>query len=119
MEVDGERVLAIDFYRDTDSEWEVEDWFRLQEALGGLPSASLVAVVAARKDGTAETKEFAEKVLSEFKGVAEDDYAPAFWTLDDLRSDRLFEGHHFFDYRGWPCFLTICDSFKVVEEHRP
>ncbi len=86
------------------SEWEVEDWFALQECLGGEPSCSLTADVSGRCPGEQEVFDFVTKLLRQFQGVAEDDYyylSQHFWTLEDLEQGTKIKNHPFFDYNGW------------------
>ena len=46
--VNDDPCLYIDFYRDMNDEWEVEQWFDLQERLDSEPSCSLIADISFR-----------------------------------------------------------------------
>jgi len=40
-------------------------------------------------------------MLTEFRGVAWDDYTSHCWTLAEIQSGAKVSGHTFFNYDGW------------------
>jgi hypothetical protein len=94
-------VLYIDFYRDLDHEFEIEDWLAVCESLGGSPTVSLVADVSGRYPGDEEVRSFVSLLLGAFEGVAQDDYSPHCWTREQVMTGHAVQGHPFFDYNGW------------------
>ena len=105
--IDGDPCLYIDFYRDLNSEAEPEEIVNLVTALGGHPTVSVGADVSGRHPGDLEVGEFVRRFLTEFEGVAQDDFTEGFWTLDDIQLERKKPStllgsqvqRAFFDYR--------------------
>ena len=100
--------LYINIYRDIQGEFEPEDISNLQQELGGSPTVSVRADVSGRHPGDEQVRDFVLKILSEFQGVAQDDFTEGFWTEDDIRLDRRKtssvsanrDERTFFDYRS-------------------
>jgi hypothetical protein len=101
LERSGDPVLCIDFYGDLNQEFEVEDYFRLLEHLGGDPSVSVIADVSGRHPGDTEVVQFVRTLLQEFAGVAQDEYTSHCWTLEEVLAGHQVQAHPFFDYLGW------------------
>ena len=107
--VAGDPCLYIRFCRNWQAESEPQEIECLRAALGGDPSVSLSADVSGRHPGDAEVREFVFLVLSEFDGVAEDEFTEGFWTKAEIVAGRRKpsnlssrqEGLIFFDYRGF------------------
>lgn len=97
----GDPVLYIDFYRDLNTEAEVEEWFAILEHLGGEPTVSVVADVSGRHAGTEEVHAFVLGLLRAFSGVARDEYTFHPWSSSEIETGTEVEGHRFFDYLGW------------------
>ncbi len=62
---------------------------------------TVMADVSGRVPGDDEVREFAAFLLSEFRGVAWDDYSCHCWTLVEIQSGTKADGHRFFDDSGW------------------
>ena len=92
-------IISVDFYDD----WPV-DMPELSELITqrlGAPPLGVVADISGRVDGSAEATEFCCRFLLRFGGVAMDDYSDHLWTLQELETQTLYRGHHFFDTSGW------------------
>jgi hypothetical protein len=96
-----EPALYVYFYDDLSIEMEPDDWKGFEAALGGMPDVSLCADVSGRIPGDNEVRALAALVLTEFNGVAWDDYSTHCWTLSEIQSGVQVHGHTFFDYEGW------------------
>jgi hypothetical protein len=94
-------VLFLRFYDEFDQEAELEDLIALKAALGRLPDVSVVAYVSGTIPGDAQVREIAALMLSNFDGVAWDDFTGHCWTRSEIQSGALAHGHPFFDYVGW------------------
>lgn len=92
-------IVSVDFYDDCHLE--------MPELMGtitrrlGAPPLGVIADISGRVDGTAEATEFCIRFLSRFAGIAMDDYFDHLWTLQELQTRTLYQGHHFFDTSGW------------------
>ena len=90
-------------------ELEPELLAKLRKELKGGPTVSVVADVSGRHSGDKQVREFVSALLSEFEGLAEDEFTDGFWTLDEIRSrsrkpagsglSGRRKGHTFFDWR--------------------
>lgn len=98
--VDDDPCLYVNFYTNAREEFETNEWLALVEALGAEPAVSLQVDISGRHSGDQQVKEFVSTVLSNFNGVAMDDYTKHYWTLQEILSGRREEGHPFFDYNG-------------------
>jgi len=107
-EVAGEACLYIDLYRDHLKEFEPQGLLNLVQALNGEPVTSVGADVSGRYKGDDQVHAFVTTMLTEYAGVAMDDYSYHCWTLTEIESGYKFEGHRFFDYLGW--YLDDDDS---------
>jgi hypothetical protein len=77
--------------------------------LEASPRSGLSADVSGRHPSDEQVREFVSTLLSDFEGLAQDDFTEGFWTLDEIRSESRKpaasgilgrqEGHSFFDYR--------------------
>ncbi|HZS07197.1 MAG TPA: hypothetical protein VFD58_20340 [Blastocatellia bacterium] len=103
LETNSDSILYIRIYEDQEFETDhdPEELERLLESLGGKPDVSIIADVSGRHGGDQEVKSFVNSMLSSFKGVARDEYTYHSWTLEEINSGTLIQGHPFFDYRGW------------------
>jgi len=102
LEKQDKVFLYIYFYRDMESEFEVEDRLALVEHFGGNePTVCVIADVSGSRAGTDEVKEFACTLLQTFTGVATDDYTQHLWTYQEIEENARFAGHPFFDFQGW------------------
>lgn len=99
--VDDDPCLYVNFYLEARQEFEANEWMALVEALGGEPAVSLAVDISGRHSGDQQVKEFVSAVLSNFHGVAMDDYTHHFWTLHEILSGHHEEGHPFFDYNTY------------------
>lgn len=68
---------------------------------GRVPSVEIQVHVSGRVPGDDEIRWLAEVLLSDFDGLAFDDFlGPKHgWTLDEIRGNQVVDGFHFFDYR--------------------
>jgi|HubBroStandDraft_6_1064221.scaffolds.fasta_scaffold463028_1 hypothetical protein len=107
-DVDGDACLYINISRDMALYFEPEELASLLKQLGGALTVSVSADVSGRHPGDEQVRDFVYKLLSQFEGLAEDDYTEGFWTQDDIQSERRKprrggrgrpDGHTFFDYR--------------------
>ncbi|WP_164929082.1 hypothetical protein [Gloeobacter violaceus] len=94
-------VLYIQFYDDYEREVEPGEMNSLASELDQMPSVSIIAHVSGRVPGGAEVRWFTESVLGTFRGLAQDEYSPHYWTVAEIRSQAIAHGHPFFDYEGW------------------
>lgn len=97
---EGDPCLYINLSRDVRTWCEAERWTHIIRRVGSEP-IEVIADVSGRHAGDAEVSALVTGLLSRFDGVAEDDYTAHLWSLTELRSGARFEGHPFFDYRGW------------------
>jgi hypothetical protein len=109
LAVGDDPCLYVDFRRNWQAESEPEEIECLRAVLGGGPSVSLSADVSGRHPGDAEVRNFVSQVLSEFDGVAEDEYTEGFWTkaeiVAEVRKSSNLPGRRerltFFDHQGF------------------
>ena len=94
-------ILYLGFYDDLLAEAEPDNLEALTASLGMMPAVTVMADVSGRDPGDVEVREFAEFMLTEFHGVAWDDYTCHCWTLSEIQSGAKADGHTFFDYDGW------------------
>jgi len=108
-DVGGDACLYINIYRDMELESEPESIANLCNELRCRPTVSISADVSGRHPGDEQVREFVSILLSQFEGLAQDEFTEGFWTLDEIRSEcrkptasglsGRQEGHSFFDYR--------------------
>lgn len=91
-------VLYLCFYDDLLTEAEPADVDALTASLGMMPAVTVMVNVSGRVPGDVEVREFAALMLTEFRGVAWDDYTCYCWTLSEIQSGAKADGHTFFDY---------------------
>jgi hypothetical protein len=91
-ECDCDACLYINIYHDLRSEAEPEELASLHKELGGEPTVSVSADVSGRHRGDEQVRDFVSKLLSEFDGLAQDEYTEGFWTLDEIRSEHKKPG---------------------------
>jgi len=94
-------VLYLGFDDDFLAEAQPADLEALTVSLGMMPTVTVMVDVSGRVPGDVEVRKFAAFMLSEFHGVAQDDYTCHCWTLSEIQSGATVEGHTFFDYDGW------------------
>lgn len=100
----GDACLYINIHR-VSIEFEPEKLASLRKELGGDLRVSVSADVSGRHPGDEQVRDFVYRLLSEFGGLAEDDWTDGWWTLDDVMSERKRtstlsgECHTFFDHR--------------------
>jgi hypothetical protein len=94
-------VLYISLYNDLLMEAEPDELEELTASLGAMPAVSVAGDVSTSAAGDAEVRQLAALMLTEFRGVAWDDYTHHCWTLSEIQSGVKVEGHPFFDYNGW------------------
>ena len=94
-------VLYLCFYGDLLAEAKPAEVDALIVSLGMMPAVTVMVEVSGRSPGDAEVLEFAALMLTEFRGVACDDYTSHCWTLPEIQSGAKIDGHTFFDYDGW------------------
>lgn len=99
--VSDDPCLYVDFNGHSKIEHEPDDWAELVQVLGSEPEVIVVADVSGRHLGDEQVKRFIQIMLTEFEGVARDDYTSHCWTKDEISSGHKVQRHHFFDYRGW------------------
>src|SRR5882724_6249983 len=85
-DVRGDACLYIDIDREMELELEPELLAKLRKELKGGPTVSVVADVSGRHSGDKQVREFVSALLSEFEGLAEDEFTDGFWTLDEILS---------------------------------
>lgn len=99
-DIAGDACLYIDVYSNAQEELGPQAWEELVAALGKEPSVSVLANISGRHSGDDQVREFVVKSLARFHGVAQDDYTDHCWTVEEILSGRVVEGHGFFDYRS-------------------
>ena len=105
-DIRGDACLYIKIYRDLNIESHAEEIALLHTHLGGEPTVSVIADVSGRHPGDEQIRDFVYRLLSEFEGLAQDEYTDGFWTLDDITLGRKRtsplssekQGYGFFDY---------------------
>lgn len=95
------RALYLWFYDDLLTEAEPVELEALRDSLGMMPSVTVMVDVYGGVPGGMEVREFAAFILSEFRGVAWDDYTDHCWTLSEIQSGAQVEGRTFFEYDSW------------------
>jgi hypothetical protein len=78
-----------------------EDRTELRDLLQGREYLAVIADVSGRHPGDEQVLAFVESCLSAFHGFAVDDYTDHPWRLEEIRSRSMWDGHPFFDYKGW------------------
>jgi len=86
--VEGDPCLYIQMYRELAREAAREELAGLRKSLGDGPTVSVIAEVSGRHAGDLQVRDFVSKLLSEFEGLAKDDYTEGFWTIDEIHSER-------------------------------
>lgn len=99
-EIDGDPCLYISFYYDMYNEYDPEAISEITSFFGRGPSVQVIADISGRHRGMRE-HDFARKLLTRFRGVAQDEYTYHLWTLDEINSGYVVEGHTFDDHMGW------------------
>lgn len=94
--VGADWVLNIRFYDELLNEVEEDLADDLESALGQMPDVSVSAEVSGRFSGEKEIQQLATYLLSQFQGVAWDDYTEHCWTLAEIQQQVLVEGRTFF-----------------------
>ena len=94
-------VLFINIDQDLRGDWNPETpdaYDQLTSILGEEPTLAVYADVSGRFPGDAEARLFVTSILHQFQGVAVDDYADHWWTVDEVEHNTIVDGLHFFDY---------------------
>ncbi len=99
--VSGDAALFINLYPNARAEFEPEQWAKVVAALGFEPTVSVIADVSGRHKLERRERVFVRKMLTAFRGVAQDGFTDYCWTLEDFLSGKRIEGHPFFDFSGW------------------
>jgi hypothetical protein len=101
FEQSGDACLYINVYSEARQEYEPQVWAGVVAALGAEPTVSVIADVSGRHKGEGQERVFVRTMLSQFRGVALDEYTDYCWTLEDIISGKRIKGHSFFDAPGW------------------
>ena len=97
--VAGDPCLYIDIYRHGPIEYPA--WATRFDSVGGTPAVSVSADISGRHNGWTQVEEFMGLLLSQFRGLAEDDDSYCLWSLAQL-GDGQQAGQWFGGYwRGW------------------
>lgn len=99
--------ILLSFYDDAETEFESEALAALCDRLAGRHAVSVIAHVSGKIPGDAEVRRLCRVILSRFRGFALDDYTYHFWSLAEIETEALREGHPFFDYKGWLAESTV------------
>lgn len=99
--VQGDPCLYINFVQYKHVVSEPDEQTEIIRQLGHEPSVVIMADVSGRHPGDEQVSRFVTAILTQFPGVAQDEYTPHCWTLDEVLQGDLVDGHPFFDYRGW------------------
>ncbi len=100
-EIDGDACLYIDFYQDLCSEFDPKEIEEIASYSSHQPSVVVSADVSGRHIDKHPERNFVRTLMTRFRAVARDDYTNHLWTLEEINSGYLVEGHTFFDYQGW------------------
>lgn len=111
-DIEGDPCLYINFYSDMYLEYEPDDIEKIVTYFGYPPSVGVIADVSGRHMGDHQVRNFARQLLTRFKGVAHDGYTFYLWTLEEINSGFLVEGHPFFDYNGWYDEYQMRDKYQ-------
>ena len=102
MDVEGYPYLqAIGFNDAWRRDSEPEEWQEFVQSFGGEPSCFIVADVTGCYEADEQVRSFVLSILGRFDGVVMDDYTEHGWTRAEIESNRLVQGHPFFDTLGW------------------
>ena len=82
-------------------EEELQEAQELATRLGKKPTFVVSVNISGRHPGDKEVRTCITNLLSQFRGVVQDEYTSHFWSLTEIQTDLLVEGHSFFDYQGW------------------
>ena len=93
LEIEGDAYLYIYLLPNAEAE-QISN-------LGYIPTISIAADVSGRHKGDAQVRSFVSALLSQFDGHVQDDYSNHCWTLEEIHSNKLVNGHKFFDYQGY------------------
>jgi hypothetical protein len=80
-DVNGDACLYIKIYRDLNIESQPEEIALLHTQLGGEPQVSVSADVSGRHPGDEQVRDFVYRILSQFEGLAQDEYTKGFGPL--------------------------------------
>jgi hypothetical protein len=94
----GNVCLYIQFYYDVRIEEGSEGFERLVRDLGFTPAVSVIANVSGRHPGDEEVRSLVSTILQRYEGRAVDEFSDHCWTLQEVISGQLVQGHSFFDY---------------------
>ena len=100
LDAAGDAVLFINFYRDLGTEYSDEDMTALVKFLGREPKISVSVDISGRHKGNQEIRAFVCGLLSEFQGVAQDEYTNHFWTMEEIANGFRVKGNSFFSYKN-------------------
>jgi hypothetical protein len=97
----GDPILYVNFY-DPNSELGPDEISAIRTALGGTIQVSVSADVSGRHVGAVEAARFALALLSQFRGVAVDDFSDHLWTRSEIEQQAVVDGRCFFQSQGLP-----------------
>lgn len=100
-ELDGDACLYINFYHDLHMEHDSNEIAEIRSLFGSEPSVIVIADISGRHLGQQRERNFVRSLMTRFKAMAQDDFTSHLWTLEEINSQYLVQGHTFFDYKGW------------------
>jgi hypothetical protein len=99
-EIEGDACLYINIYYDLFIESDPKEIAELTSFFGREPSVHVSADISSRHLGDHDS-DFARTLLKRYRGVANDEYTSHLWTLEEIDSGYLVQGHTFSDHLGW------------------
>ena len=99
-EIDGDPCLYIHFYNDLYTEYEPSEIEAINSYFEHPPSVAIVAYVSGRHIDNHPEYNFVNLFMSRYKSIADDCLSNHLWTLDEINSGYLVDGHPFFDVLG-------------------
>ena len=99
--VQGDPSLYINEVNGPEHFIPAEEWDRVVQLFGGEPTVCIGADVSGRHVADGQAKAFAIELLRRFDGAVTDGFTEHLWTLHELVTDQVIEGHSFFDVVGW------------------
>ena len=98
--MDGDPRLYIHFYNDLYTEYEPSEIEAINSYFEHPPSVAIVAYVSGRHIDNHPEYNFVNLFMSRYKSIADDCLSNHLWTLDEINSGYLVDGHPFFDVLG-------------------
>lgn len=88
--------LYIDLVSANWSKIDPDHWMEFKDQFGGEPAVAVTADVSGRHPGGSQVLGFVTLLLSNFSGLANDDYTDRLWPLSEIVGKARYKGFEFF-----------------------